>query len=99
MGGMGDVPSGFAALTSLDSERYVELGFSFAILEIMMRDATGESEFIGDYRNGFLDFGWDKFSEETKIKKRNIEMNNGRAAMMGILALMVHEKLGVSILP
>ena len=34
--------------------------------------------------------GWD---EATFVKKQAIELNNGRAAQMGILALMVHEKL------
>jgi len=34
--------------------------------------------------------GWD---DETISKKLAIELNNGRAAQMGILALMVHEKL------
>jgi hypothetical protein len=34
--------------------------------------------------------GWD---EETLNKKKAIELNNGRAAQMGILGLMVHEKL------
>ena len=34
--------------------------------------------------------GWD---EATINKKLAIELNNGRAAQMGILALMVHEKL------
>ena len=34
--------------------------------------------------------GWD---EATLNKKLAIELNNGRAAQMGILALMVHEKL------
>ena len=34
--------------------------------------------------------GWD---EETIQKKLAIELNNGRAAQMGILALAVHEKL------
>eukprot|EP00586_Coscinodiscus_wailesii_P012932 CAMPEP_0172496384 /NCGR_PEP_ID=MMETSP1066-20121228/86462_1 /TAXON_ID=671091 /ORGANISM="Coscinodiscus wailesii, Strain CCMP2513" /LENGTH=203 /DNA_ID=CAMNT_0013268659 /DNA_START=62 /DNA_END=673 /DNA_ORIENTATION=- len=63
----------------------------------VMKDVTGESEFPGDFRNGALDFGWDSFSEETKLSKRGIELNNGRAAMMGILGLMVHEKLGGSI--
>ena len=57
------------------------------------------AEFIGDFRNDYIDFGWDTFDEETKLKKRAIELNNGRAAQMGILALMVHEQLGVSILP
>lgn len=35
-------------------------------------------------------FGWDA---ETTERKMAIELNNGRAAQMGILALMVHEKL------
>ena len=34
--------------------------------------------------------GWDA---ETITKKKAIELNNGRAAQMGILGLMVHEKL------
>jgi hypothetical protein len=41
----------------------------------------------------------DKLDPETQMKKRAIELNQGRAAQMGLLALMVHEKLGVSILP
>ena len=34
-----------------------------------------------------------KWDDETIAKKKAIELNNGRAAQMGILALMVHEKL------
>ena len=34
--------------------------------------------------------GW---SEAKQRSKAGIELNNGRAAQMGILALMVHEKL------
>ena len=36
-------------------------------------------------------------TEEWKQQKRAIELNNGRAAMMGILGLMVHEQLGGTI--
>ena len=36
------------------------------------------------------DFGW---SEATQKSKLAIELNNGRAAQMGILGLVVHEKL------
>ena len=52
------------------------------------------ADFKGDFRNGALDFGWDKLNDQTKMRKRAIELNNGRAAQMGILGLMVHEKLG-----
>ena len=71
------------------------------LLELaVMKDITG-GEFPGDFRNGALDYGWDTFDAETKLQKRAIELNNGRAAMMGILGLMVHEQLGNldSILP
>merc|ERR1712157_274190 len=59
----------------------------------VMKDITG-GEFPGDFRNGALDFGWDSFDEETKLKKRAIELNQGRAAQLGLLGLMVHDKLG-----
>jgi hypothetical protein len=59
----------------------------------VMKDITG-GEFPGDFRNGALDFGWDSFDEETKLQKRAIELNQGRAAQMGMLGLMVHDQLG-----
>jgi len=58
------------------------------------QDIAGTAEFPGDFRNGSLDFGWGKQSDEWKNRKRSIELNNGRAAQMGILGLMVHEKMG-----
>ena len=70
------------------------LAFVGALELGVMKDVTGENEFVGDFRNGALDFGWDTFDEETKLSKRAIELNNGRAAMFGILGLMVHEQLG-----
>ena len=59
----------------------------------VMKDITG-GEFVGDFRNDFFDLGWDSFDEENKLNKRAIELNQGRAAQMGMLALMVHDKLG-----
>ena len=94
-----DIPDGFAALTKLPDAGLFQLFAFIGFLEVfVMKDITG-GEFIGDFRNGFIDYGWDTFDEETKLQKRAIELNQGRAAMMGILALMVHEKLGVSLIP
>ena len=94
-----DIPSGFDALSAIGQAGFFQIIFFIGFLELfIMKDITG-GEFPGDFRNGFLDFGWKTFSEQTKLRKRAIELNNGRAAQMGILALMVHEKLGVSILP
>lgn len=94
------IPAGFAALTAMPSAGLAQIIAFIGALELgFMKDATGENEFVGDFRNGFIDFGWDSFDSETQLAKRAIELNQGRAAQMGILALMVHEKLGVSVLP
>merc|ERR1711982_86382 len=89
-----DIPSGLNALAKIPGAGLLQILVFVGCLELfVMKDITG-GEFPGDFRNGFIDFGWDTFDEETKLQKRAIELNNGRAAMMGILALMVHEKLG-----
>mmetsp|Transcript_35320 Transcript_35320/g.42155 ORF Transcript_35320/g.42155 Transcript_35320/m.42155 type:complete len:197 (-) Transcript_35320:142-732(-) len=94
-----DIPGGFDALGKIPDAGLFQIFALCGLLEIfVMKDITG-GEFIGDFRNESLDFGWDTFDDDTKLSKRAIELNNGRAAMMGILALMVHEKLGVSLLP
>ena len=57
----------------------LQIIFLIGFLELfVMKDVTGENDFVGDFRNGALDFGWDKFDEDTKLKKRAIELNNGR---------------------
>merc|ERR1712157_12215 len=85
-------PNGIAAVLGPDAIPQAGL------LELfVMKDVTGTGEFPGDFRNDSLDYGWDTFDEETKLFKRGVELNNGRAAMFGILGLMVHEELGGSI--
>ena len=94
-----DIPSGFDALTAIPTAGLGQLILFIGLLEArIMKDITG-GEFPGDFRNGYIDYGWDKFDAATKFKKRAIELNNGRAAQFGILGLMVHEKIGVSLLP
>ena len=93
-----DIPAGFEALKNIPGAGLFQLFAFVGFLEtfVMKDSANGAApgEFPGDFRNGALDFGWDKQSEAWKLEKRAVELNNGRAAMMGILGLMVHENLG-----
>mmetsp|Transcript_3852 Transcript_3852/g.5878 ORF Transcript_3852/g.5878 Transcript_3852/m.5878 type:complete len:200 (+) Transcript_3852:63-662(+) len=89
------IPDGYAAIQAISGAGLTQIILFVGFLELgVMKDVTGEAEFPGDFRNGALDFGWDTFDEETKLAKRGVELNQGRAAMMGILGLMVHEQLG-----
>jgi len=96
------IGNGWAAISGPNAIPGTGLGQLVAFigaLEVgVMKDLEGSgNEHVGDFRNGAIDFGWDKFDEKTKLRKRGIELNNGRAAMMGILGLMVHEQLGGSL--
>lgn len=94
-------PNGWAAVWGDDGISRAGVYQIIALIGFLelfvMKDVTGKGEFVGDFRNGKLDFGWDKFNEETKLQKRAIELNNGRAAMLGIFGLMVHEQLGTNL--
>jgi hypothetical protein len=105
--GAEDIPSGFAALDNLPGMVWAQMIATWTMMEAANQDqykapwglnqnSLGDSpaEFMGDFRNGALDFGWSRLSDATKMNKRAIELNNGRAAQMGILGIMVHEKLG-----
>jgi hypothetical protein len=84
---------GLAGLSDIPTAGLIQMFAFIGFLELfVMKDVKGTGEFPGDFRNGF-DFGWDNYTEEEKLQKRAIELNNGRAAQMGILGLMVHEKL------
>jgi hypothetical protein len=91
-------PNGIAALIGPDAIPVLGAAQIFAFIGLLevtfMKSVPGTgNEFVGDFRNGQIDLGWDTFTEEEKLQKRGTELNNGRAAMMGILGLMVHEQL------
>lgn len=88
------IPSGLAAIEKIPAAGLLQMFFFVGFLELgVMKDITGDGESVGDFRNDFIDFGWDTFTPEEKERKQAIELNNGRAAQLGILGLMVHEML------
>lgn len=90
------IPVGLAGLKSIPTEGIIQIVAFIGFLELfVMKDVNGTGDFPGDFRNGGSK-SWDKLSEEDKLKKRAVELNNGRAAQMGILGLMVHEMMGGS---
>merc|ERR1712021_182049 len=99
--GCEEIPSGWAAL---QADWPPEVAFiSFATLAVMVGlsydysdvyDDVPAPEHPGDFRNGTDRGNWNRRADEYKMKKRGIELNNGRAAMMGWLGLVVHESMG-----
>ena len=77
--------TGLAALSELPAEAIFGTLLTVACIEGGFAARKDEIEEVQLEKSG-----WD---EETINKKLAIELNNGRAAQMGILALMVHEKL------
>jgi Chlorophyll A-B binding protein len=84
------IKTGLAGLKDIPTAGLLQIVAFIGFLELFVMKDKGSGEFPGDLRNGM--FTW-KGSAEELMQKRAIELNNGRAAQMGILALMVHEKL------
>ena len=80
--------AGLAAFETIPGNGIVQIFLFIGLLEL------GYDYVKEDVANAstqyMTQFGW---SEATQKRKIAIELNNGRAAQMGILGLMVHEKL------
>jgi hypothetical protein len=80
-----DVKNGLAALDTIPAAGLAQIIAFIGLIEFGYAARKDEIEAAQLKASG-----WD---QETINKKLAIELNNGRAAQMGILGLMVHEKL------
>lgn len=65
--GAENIPAGFAALPQVPPMVWAQMVGTWTMMEMANgrftltgKDFTGDAEFAGDFRNGALDFGWDK---------------------------------------
>ena len=79
------IPTGLKALEVIPFAGICQIIAFIGLIELGFNSRQEEIE-----EAQFEASGWD---EATFAKKKAIELNNGRAAQMGILGLMVHEKL------
>ncbi|CAM9811909.1 unnamed protein product [Choristocarpus tenellus] len=89
-----DMPNGIAAISKIPPLGLIQIVLFIGFLEAgIMIQKPGS--FPGDMTRGGNPFEgtWSSWSEEEQNTKRAIELNNGRAAQMGILGMMVHEQI------
>jgi light-harvesting complex I chlorophyll a/b binding protein 1 len=83
-----DVPTGMAGIATVPAGGLFQILLFFGLVELAWMPA---SKYDGDYGVGY--FGSNIADPEEKARKLNVEINNGRAAMMGIFGNMVAEQL------
>ena len=83
-----DIPTGIQGIFSVPTAGLAQIIAFCGLVEVAWWPA---SKYDGDYGVGY--FGNDILDPEEKARKLNAELNNGRAAMMGIIGNMVAEEI------
>ena len=104
-----DLPNGIAGLKAVPAAGLFQIflfiglmeGVTWKFLEGPWPGKVPEGKLPGDVAGGPKgDFLWVRYTDETeKTNKLNIELNNGRAAMMGITGMLMHDHITGSWIP
>jgi len=81
-----DVPTGVKGFFTIPTAGIAQILAFFALVELAWMPA---SKYDGDYGVGY--FGTEIADPEEKVRKLNVELNNGRAAMLGIIGNFASE--------
>ena len=90
-----DVPNGLAALDVVPLLGWVQMAVLIGAHEVLVKQRPGKKP--GDFGTGYLGVKMDDESSK-QLRALNVEIQNGRLAMLGILGMFASENIHVSIL-
>jgi light-harvesting complex I chlorophyll a/b binding protein 1 len=83
-----DVPNGLAALNVVPLAGWVQMAVLIGVHEIFVKERTNRAP--GDFGTGYFGVALDDQSA-TQLRALNVEVSNGRLAMLGILGMFASE--------
>jgi len=85
-----DVPNGLAALDVVPLLGWVQLAVLIGAHEVLVKQRPGKKP--GDFGTGYLGVAMDDESAK-QLRALNVEIQNGRLAMLGILGMFASENI------
>ena len=88
-----DVPNGLAALNVVPRLGWVQMAVVIGAHEVLVKQRPGKKP--GDFGTGYFGVSMDDESAK-QLRALNVEVQNGRLAMLGILGMFASESVHVS---